>query len=308
MSKLLLPNSILCIVFFIGAILNISAQTRAKKVVPEVLIASGNKGTEYKRFISDNNIKQVRFVNDRQFLDENKEFAFNPENLREQVRLAYPDPKAKGIGYIDLEHPYLEYLMNEDVSSDNFKKSLKLFLDVLKFVKAERPDVKWGYYYIPFTTYWERKTDFFEKHKKVQEIIRNSDVLFPSIYIFYNNADFDSENIDYLKDNTREVIRIGKLYNKKVYPFIMSRYHPSTAKIGNGRISTENFRTYVSEIMKTNHKGKKVDGVVLWNFDDYFYRINEPKIREEFSKSKIDFDQFYDSYIISLLNIMIKER
>ncbi|SHE74099.1 hypothetical protein [Chryseobacterium sp. OV279] len=306
MSKLL-SNSILCFVFLIGAI-HISAQKKAKKAVPEVLIASGNKSVEYKKFISDNNIKLVSFVNDRQFLDEKKEFAFNPEHLREQVRLAYPDPKAKGMAYIDLEYPYLEYLINEDVSSDNFKKSLKLFLDVLKLVKAERPGVKWGYYYIPFTTYWERKTDFFERHKKVQEIINNSDVLFPSIYIFYNNADFDSENIDYLKDNTREMIRIGQLYNKKVYPFIMSRYHPSTAKIGNGRISTENFRTYVSEMMKTNYKGKKVDGIVLWNFDDYSYRIKEPKIHEEFSKSKINFDKFYDDYIMSLLNIMLKER
>ncbi|KFF24547.1 hypothetical protein [Chryseobacterium vrystaatense] len=307
MSKLL-SNSILCLVFFIGVIHTISAQKKIYKTLPDVLIASGNKSVEYKKFVSDNNIKLVSFVNDRQFLDEKIEFAFNPEYLREQVRLAYPDPKAKGMAYIDLEYPYLEYLMNEDVSSDNFKKSLKLFLGVLKFVKTERPDVKWGYYAIPFTSYWERKPDFFERHKKVQEIINNSDVLFPSIYIFYNNTDFDAENIDYLKDNTKEMIRIGKIYNKKVYPFIMSRYHPSTAKIGNGRISTENFRTYVSEMMKTDYKGKKVDGIVLWNFDDYSYRINEPKIHEEFSKSKINFDKFYDSYIISLLNIMIKER
>lgn len=74
---------------------------------------------------------------------------------------------------------------------------------------------------------------------------------------------------------------------------------------GNSRISTENFKTYVSEMMKAEYKGKKVDGIVLWNFDDYFYRINEPKIHEEFSKSKINFDKFYDTYIMSLLNIMI---
>lgn len=282
--------------------------TIIKPKVPDVLICSGNQGSGFKKFVKDNDIKEVKFVNDAQFLSPSKKFAFDEKLLQEQVRLAYPDAKATGIAYIDIEHPYMEYLINEDVNSPNFKQSLKLFLDVLKFVKMERPNVKWGYYYIPFTTYWDRTEKFYEKHKKVQEIIKNSDVLFPSIYIFYNNVNFDFENIEYLKSNTKEAIKIAKLYNKEVYPFIMSRYHPSNKNLGNARISDKNFKTYVSAIMKTQYSGENVDGIILWNFDDYSYRTKEPKINEEFKRSRTSFETFYDNYIVNLLDIMIKER
>lgn len=275
---------------------------------PDILICSGNKGENYQNFLKANKIREVRFLNDAQFLDKNKKFGYDEKLLLEQINYAFPNKNSSGIAYIDIEHPYLDYLINDDINTENFKKSLKLFLNVLKFAKAQRPNVEWGYYYIPFTTYWDRTDKFFKKYKKVEEIIKQSDVLFPSIYIFYNNASFDFENISYLEDNTKEMIKIGKLYNKKVYPFIMSRYHPSNSKIGNTQISDDNFKTYVHSIMKTQYNNKKIDGLVLWNFDDYSYRINEPKIIDEFKKSRKSFDSFYNDYIINLLNIMIKER
>ncbi|WET00141.1 hypothetical protein P2W68_11010 [Chryseobacterium arthrosphaerae] len=307
MSKLII-NNILLALFVTFGIQKCGAQRRSTSALPEILINAGNKGLDYNKLIRNYNVKIVSFVNDRQFLDEKKEFAFNPDHLREQIQLAYSDPKAKGMAYIDLEHPYMEYLIYEDIKSEKFQKSLKLFLDVLKFVKTERPNVKWGYYGIPFTSYWERTPDFFNRHKKIQELIKNSDVLFPSIYIFYDKTNFNAENVDYLKDNTREMIRIGKLYNKKTYPFIMSRYHPSNEKLGNESIDIIKFKTYVSQLMKTQYNGKKVDGVVLWNADEYSYRIQEPKLIKELNKSRASFDTFYNNYINSYLDIMKKER
>lgn len=283
-------------------------QQKSAGNIPKVLICSGNNSPGFKKFVKDNNIESVKFINDAQFMNPKNPFTFDQKLLREEVCRSFPDKNDKGMAYIDIEAPYLQYLLNEPPTSENFKKSVKLFVDVLKFVKNERPQAQVGYYYIPFTNYWDRSDKFYDKYKSIQEIIKNSDILFPSIYIFYNNVSFNLENVDYLEDNTEEVIKIAKLYDKKVYPLIMSRYHPSNANIGSERINDENFKTYVNTIMKTQYKGSKIDGLILWNFDDYSYRINDPKLTKEFAKSKINFDTFYDNYIVELLNIMIKER
>ena len=249
---------------------------------PQILITSSNTGAQYESFLKQNDITKVGFINDSQFLDKTKSFTCNLADLQKEIARAYPDPLEKGIAYIDLESPYLEYLMDKPVESAEFKKSQKLFLDILSIAKKERPNVKWGYYYLPFTTYWGRDRSFYEKHLKVKQIIEKSDVLFPSIYIFYNNVDFYIENNNYLKENTEEVIRIAAIYNKPVYPMIMTRYHPSNKVMGNEMINTVDFRDYVNTLFNTSYAQNKVDGVVLWNADDYAYRIREKKIMQEF--------------------------
>lgn len=283
-------------------------QQKNTQNTPRVLICSGNNGSGFKNFLKDNHIESVKFINDAQFLDPNKPFTFNEKLLREEVNRSFPNKSDTGMAYIDIEAPYLEYLINEPPTSENFKKSLQLFLDVLTFVKNERPQAQIGYYYIPFTNYWDRSDKFYEKYKSIEKIIIKSDVLFPSIYIFYNNLNFNVENVNYLEDNTREMIKIARSYNKKVFPLIMSRYHPSNSSLGNERIDESDFRTYVNTIMKTRYNGFSIDGLILWNFDDYSYRTNEPKITKEFAKSRMDFNTFYDNYITEMLDIMIKEK
>ena len=275
---------------------------------PEILIYIENKTQFFRNYITQEKIRELKFVNDAQFLEKNKRFTFNPEFLKREIKKVYPNKNDFGIAYIDVEAPYLDYLINEPEDSEKFKKSLHLFLDILKFVKNERPNVKWGYYYIPFTSYWDRNDAFYAKHSKIKQIIENSDVLFPSIYIFYNYVNFDFENVDYIKENTIQAIKIGKEYNKKVYPFVMSRYHPSNGKIGNEKIENANFETYINTINEAKYKNTKVDGVVLWNCDYYAFNINEPKIHQEFKNSQQTFDDYYDQYVISLLEIMKKSQ
>ncbi|PIF47082.1 hyaluronidase [Chryseobacterium sp. 52] len=275
---------------------------------PQVLICSDNKSKTFVDFITRENIPFVHFVNDGQFMDSKTPFTFSKDLLLKELERSYPDPKSSGIAYIDIEYPYTDYLLKGDITSTNHKKSAKLFLDVLRFVKQQRPNVKWGYYGIPFTTYWGRDKNFYDQNKKVDQIIKESDVLFPSIYIFYNNVSFNLENKTYIQENTEEMLKIADRYNKKMYPFIMSRYHPSNQLIGSSKIDESDFKTYVSTLLQTQYKNKHIDGLVLWNADGYAYRVNDPVIKKEVEKNKIsNFDVFYDQYVIGLLNLMKKE-
>ena len=273
-----------------------------------ILITSDNHNPPFNQYLQKNNIQKVGFVSDTQFLDPDKKFTLNAAMMDRDLQRAFPDKNAAGIAYIDLETPYLEYLMNSDINSMEFKKSKKLFLDVLLYAKKARPNVKWGYYYVPFTNYWGRTKEFYNKDERIKEIIQNSDVLFPSIYIFYNNVNFSLENKSYLEENTKEVIRIGKKYNKPVYPMIMSRYHPSNSKIGNELIEKDNIKFYINTILETRYNGKAIDGLMLWNADGYAHRIKEKKITAELSTTKMNFEQYYDQHLIEVLNIMLRNN
>ena len=119
---------------------------------------------------------------------------------------------------------------------------------------------------------------------------------------------FDIENLQYVEENTKEVIRVAQLYNKKVYPLVMSRYHPSNANIGNEIIEPKNFENYVKTVFQTTYLNQQVDGILLWNADDYAFRIKEKKLLKELAKSKVDFNTYYDQHIIQYLDIMDKSR
>lgn len=274
----------------------------------KILVYADSNTSVFNSFLKKNNIQKVGFVNDVQFLDKSTHFSFSTKLLDQELQRAYPNKLEQGIAYIDLEAPYLDYLMNSDVNSTEFKKSKKLFLDVLSYVKNSRPNVKWGYYYIPFTTYWGRTDQFYKKDDRISEIIKNSDVLFPSIYIFYNKLNFSIENKSYLGENTREVIKISQKYKKEVYPMIMSRYHPSNASLGYETLNESDFKMYVSTIRNTQFNGQYVDGIMLWNADGYSNRIKEPKLKQELAKSKLNFENFYDQYLINILSAMIEKK
>ncbi len=275
---------------------------------PKLLVTTDNNSEVINQFLQKNNIQKVGFINDVQFLDPNKPFTFSPLLLDRELTRAFPNTQESGIAYIDLEAPYLEYLMNANINSSEFKRSKKLFLEVLAYAKKARPNVKWGYYYVPFTTYWSRTKAFYDKDQRITEIIQNSDVLFPSIYIFYNKVNFSLENKSYLKENTEQVIRIAQKYNKKVYPLVMTRYHPSNASIGNETIAETDFRAYIATLKNTTYNGKSVDGIMLWNADGYSNHIQEPKLTQELKKSKQNFEQFYDQYLIEFISIMLEKK
>ena len=282
---------------------NITTQKITKM---QIMVTSDNNSAPFNVFLKKNNIQKVGFVGDGQFLDPKIKFALNQKMLDQEILRVYPNQAEEGIAYIDLESPYLEYLMNSETNSLEFKKSKKLFLDVLTYVKKARPKVKWGFYNIPFTTYWGKTTSFYDKDERVSEIIKNSDVLFPSIYIFYNKVNFILENEDYIKENTQQIIRIGEKYNKKVYPLVMSRYHPSSGNIAYETINETDFRFYLSTIKNTKYKEKSVDGIMYWNADAYFYKTNENKVVAEVQKSRMPFNTFYDNYLINTLSIFLE--
>ncbi|WP_164126625.1 hypothetical protein [Sphingobacterium luzhongxinii] len=284
---------------------NSFAQSVAK---PKIYYVADLKSSKFNDYVQKNNIIKIQYLLDGKYLGKKNDFTFSKAELLGEVKRIFPHASDSGYAYLDIEDPYMEILMNNDVKSQKFIKSEKLYLDVLEYAKKLRPNVKWGYYGIPFTTYWGRDSKFYSKNQKISAILQKVDVFFPSLYIFYNNVGFSFENSSYLKDNTRETLKLASRYNKNVFAFIMSRYHPSNNDKRFMQISDDDFTDYVSSIVKTSSNGKTVNGIVLWNVDNYFYSTDEPAIITDFKRSKArNFDLFYENYLINQFQLINKE-
>lgn len=267
------------------------------KTKPQLYVSLSEYGPEMDKFIKSQNITKVEYINDAQFFGK-EPYTFDPKLLEKQIEIAVPSPKATGIVYIDIEGSYLDDIMNKGTQIESFKKSIKLYIDVIKFAKKCRPNVKWGYYYIPYTAYWNRTQDFYGKLKKIEPLIKVCDVFFPSLYTFYEDTDLALENEKYVIENTKEMIKVGLHYKKPVIIFVWHRYHPSNKKLGMESLPEKAFLTHIERIVNTTYQGKKVDGIVWWGADDYFFRQNTNGVIKEFKGTEKDFKVYNDKIML----------
>ena len=289
------------LILLLGSFLYAQKKNTSKSIAkPKLYFSLKEYGLAMENYIKVNNLIKVAWVNDAQFFGKNP-YTFDPKLLTQEIERAVPNPNDKGIAFIDLEGEYLNDIMNMGTQIESYQKSLKLYIDVIKFAKKMRPNVKWGYYAIPYTAYWRRTPDFYGKLKKIEPLIKECDVFFPSLYIFYeeNDKKVALENEKYVIENTKEMIKIGQYYKKPVFVFVWHRYHPSNDKFGSESLPEKVFLTHIERIVNTSFQDKKVDGIVWWGADDYSFRQNDPAILKEFKGTDKDFKLFNDKVLLA---------
>lgn len=239
--------------------------------------------------------EQIDFVDESCFFSKDK-FIVDSVKLRSKIQQIFPDAKKLGYAYINLESPYIELIRDKDASDPEFKKSLAFFIQIIKICKQERPLIKWGFYAIPFTTFWEIYTGYFKKNDKIAALLKEVDVFYPSMYMFYDE-DVDMiksiGNDNYIEKNIENSLSLSMKYKKPVFPFVLHRYHPSNAKVGWKQMNDSKWGKYIADITSTEVNKKHVDGIVWWGADDFFYgRADAPNITNEYRGSKKDYLDF----------------
>lgn len=158
--------------------------------------------------------------------------------------------------YVDVEHWPLTG-KDSDVG-----ESIRKYKKILDMVKEELPGVKVGLYsMVPTRDYWRaiedesspRKKEWKKENDRVKEIVGSADVLYPSLYTFYNN---ESEWERYAIENLREARRISE--GKPVYAFLWPQYHYSN-HLRSGKYIDEGFWRKQLEVV-----AKHSDGIVIW--------------------------------------------
>lgn len=135
-------------------------------------------------------------------------------------------------------------------------------------------------------------------------------MLFPSLYNFYEDkeAGFALENEKYVIENTKEMIKIGRIYNKPVVVFVWHRYHPGNSINSMKMIPKKLFLTHIKRIINTTFENQKIDGILWWGADNYSFREkSSPIFKKEFTGNEEGYKKFNDEVLSELGKCIIKK-
>lgn len=157
--------------------------------------------------------------------------------------------KAKDLVVIDVEHWDLT-----GTSSGEIERSIRRYMDVLDTFRTHMPGIRHGLYsMVPIRNYWtpvrgntEELARWRGENERLKPIAEVSDVIFPSLYTFYEDRD---GWLTYANANIAE----AKQYGRPVYPFLWPQYHTSWKPID------RDFWRLQLETVYDN-----ADGMVIW--------------------------------------------
>lgn len=308
MSNVIIKNSVKLLFLSSIALFLFSfiQKEKEKNIRTKLYFALGEYGNSMKVLMKNKGIQDIKCLNDAQFMS-GVEFVFEEKKLQEEIKKLFPNQNDQGMAYIDLEAPYIDRLQNP-VDVLNFNKSIKLYISIIKAAKKYRPNVKWGYYYIPLTSYWDKTEAFYKKNQKdLAPIIKECDVLFPSLYTFYDQALLLIPNEQYLKRNVEECIKVGLQYNKPVLAFVWHRYHPSNENIPMEIIPDNVWRKSIKDISSTSYNNHFLNGIVWWGSDNFFFKAGEKGHRKEFKGTSEEYKIFNDKILIQKAAIVLDQ-
>jgi len=130
------------------------------------------------------------------------------------------------------------------------------YLQVLRWAREVLPGTDLGYFGMPFSPWFAIKkpeiflTDYQAMNDYILPILQESDTLYPSFYLYYDDE-------KHLMKVMRMQISIGRFLNKPVLPFL---WHRGPGSFFNSRVLSSGLMTTQCEFVK-----KFADGFVWWS-------------------------------------------
>lgn len=319
-----MPASVIYRLFILSLILFVGWRCTSKVQLPQQKIGDSineTKACDYilftylgrvpeksKQFAAESDLGRF-FMLGEVNIDPDKEFIVDEVHFRKYIRKHIPDKNAEGYGAFDWETP-LKILKKDAIESESFKSLEHEFIKAYQIAKEERPNIKWGYYALPFREYWNRGEVWKNRNKKLAKILATTDVIYPSVYDFYqDSAPLAGRKMDslYVNDNIQEALKFGKQLNKPVIPFFWHRWHAKPERGGMQRIPWKEFGPHIKAALDAKVGNEHIFGLVWWGADDYFHSRKSKAIVEE-SKTYPDFDTYNNEVIIetttNILNLV----
>jgi len=157
---------------------------------------------------------------------------------------------------IDIEH----WPVTGDAATVN--DSLKKYQTVLKWFKSPAPSLKVGLYgVLPIRNYWDaiqntdsaRYTSWQKDNDRLAPLAQSTDVLFPSIYTFYEDRNgWRKYAIAQIQEARRQAD------GKPVYVFLWPQFHGSNKTLANTFLPGDYWR------MELETARQYADGIVIW--------------------------------------------
>ncbi len=167
------------------------------------------------------------------------------------VRSLTAQSKPNTLSYLNIEH--LPTSLNH--SKTDWDHSIRAIATAADWVRSQNPAIRLGLYRIlPERSYGPyNNPKWINRNQHFTELARHFDVIFPSLYAFYDNP-------EQWKEFAIANIAEARKYGKPVYPFISPQFHEGTVVPGLAStfINGEFWRTQLEICYKY------ADGAVIW--------------------------------------------
>lgn len=233
---------------------------------------------------NDNRFQEI-FITYTAHIDPSKTDKVDLTVFKEYLNRVFPSKEQSGYLCIDLENQLYSDLKKYSHDSKEFLNAERKFISLLTTVKELRPNLKVGFYGLPHKIV-SSKDSFSSINNKLRNIIKKSDVLFPSLYLSYSEKQYRGEkrNSTLINNNLKNALAVGLKYKKPVIPFIWYRIHPANKSYGGNILTAAEMDNYVTKILEFQHQNIQVSGIVYWepntsSFASYKNLINNKKIK-----------------------------
>lgn len=213
------------------------------------------------------------------YIDSKKEGIINLETLNKGIDEIIKDVDYSGFIILNIENKIYQELKTNPQNHKNYQNNIDMFVEMVKMVKRLRPKAKVGIYNIPFVFHYkeQRQRNDFEK---LSPLLKAVDFFAPSIYLHYTNEQRQSSFFNnYINSNLDLNFEHAEKLNKKVYPFIWYKIHPSNIPHGGNVISYKQYVQYLGIIKRYRYKGNQVEKIIYWEPAKQSVNIEE-KLKE----------------------------
>ncbi len=244
---------------------------------------------------------------DGRYCDPEDDGILNADLLQKAITELIPNPKATGYGIIDWEGKAFETLALSRAGTSKFTAAMAQYQKALDLCKKLRPNIKWGIYFVPVTDYWLKDTISWQKiNKKLLPLMKQCQVLFPSMYNHYPEGTQFTHNDYYIRYNVRQALKLGIQLKKPVIAFVWHRIHDGNTKNGLELIPEKTFYNTLKKIVDTRVGKKRIDGLMWFTADSYFLGIAPQLMAKENVANKemiVYYDEIIERYFKPFLDI-----
>jgi hypothetical protein len=262
---------------------------QSRPVKPKLYLCMGQLNAFAAGFRQINNIGEAKLIGVAS-IDPDNDLVIHEDLLRRQIALVFPSSESTGVGILDWEGKGMEILATAAPTSPDFITVLSKFKKVMNISKQIRPNIRWGFYGLPFRNYWNINEAWKKRCLALTPLFQTCDFIAPSLYSLYPDSLYNKSNEVYVHENIQMVLRVSEVVNKDVYPFIWHRLP------GNMIMKKTEFMRHAKQIIKERYKQRQVSGLIWYGEEVYGRNIKNAQILSEAGSAK-----GFETYISQLI-------
>jgi hypothetical protein len=265
-------------------------------------------GAEPKEYLKANKAFEFITIFTRSsIVSEKSDTVLSKSAVIRELNKRFPDPNSKGILLLDWEGKIFSNLRKENLNSARFKYSESQYLELIKTVKDNRPQLKVAIYGLPSKIFGEdQKKKALQSYGKLNNILSQVDVIAPSVYISYpDEAISAARNKKFFQDNLDIALAYGKQLNKPVIPLVWHRVHPANKIYSRALIQPEVFGAYVKFISQYSQQNYKVSGVMWWDDLKPKARLKNTNGLGNWTQGKVTDNTTYNNMMIGYADALL---